>query len=124
LIWFEDARCKLLLYLDFDPAGRIPFQGFLFVNQPLTKVFDDGLDTGAMTHTISFDDRHRQLVGLKVFGVPWAPSDPLRELTQDTQISINRRLVEFGETGLLIALDPLLVSNVRERNNVCWLRHF
>jgi hypothetical protein len=133
LIWFEEARSKLLLCLDVDPAGRIAFQGFLFVNQPLTKVFDDGLDTGAMTHTISLffepgeislDDCHRQLVGLKAFGLSWSLCDPLSELTQDTQIGINRRLVEFGETSLVIVLDPLLVFKVRERNTVCWLRHF
>src|SRR5947209_13363412 len=61
LIWFENARGELLLRLDFDPTGRIPFQGFLFVNQPLTKVFDDGLDTGTMTHTVPLFFEPRQI---------------------------------------------------------------
>ena len=100
MIWFEDARCKLLLCLDFDPAGRIAFQGFLFVNQPLTKMFDDGLDSGAMTHTISlffepreisFDDCHRQLVGLKV-----RASVPRSEVVRKLQKALNGPVKVFG----------------------------
>src|SRR6266700_4778597 len=133
LIWFKDARSKLLLCLNLDPTGRISFQGFLFVNQPLTKVFDDGLDTGAMTHAISlffeprqisFYDRHRKLVGLKVFPMSWAFGDPLSELMQDAQICINRCFVEFCETCLVVAFDPLLIAKLRKGNNVGWFRHF
>jgi hypothetical protein len=50
------------------------------------------------------------LLGLKVFGVPWALGNPLGELTQDTQVRINGGFVKLDETGLVIAPNPLLVS--------------
>ena len=55
--------------------------------------------------------------------MPWAPSDPLCKLTQDTQIGINRRLVEFGETRLVITLDPLLRFHGEGKDDICWLGH-
>jgi hypothetical protein len=59
---------------------------------------------------ISFNDCHRELFGLKVFGVSWALGNPFGELMQDPQVRVNGSFVELSETGLVIAQNPLLIS--------------
>src|SRR5438132_12060097 len=61
LIGFKDTGGKLLLRLDLDAAGRIAFENFLFIDQPLTKVFENRLDTSTMTHTIALFLEQRQI---------------------------------------------------------------
>jgi hypothetical protein len=73
---------------------------------------------GAMAHAISLffelqqislDDGRRELFGLKVFGMSWTPGNPFGELTQNTLVRINSSFVKLGETGLIIAPNPLLI---------------
>jgi hypothetical protein len=53
LICRENTGSKLLLLLDLYATGWVPPQDLFVFNQPLTKMIDDRLDTGAVAHAIA-----------------------------------------------------------------------
>ena len=84
---------------------------------PLTKVFDDGFDAGAMADTISMffqatkvrlDDGSGELSRFKLFPVSWTLRHPLGKLSKDANIGINGCFISFAQARLLILANPRL----------------
>src|SRR5579884_1938214 len=61
LIGREDTGSKLLLHLDLDTTGWVPLQDLFVFNEPLAKMIDDRLDTGAVTHAITLFVERREI---------------------------------------------------------------
>src|SRR5713226_773971 len=104
----------------------------MFINEPLTKAAQDGLDARPMAHTISsffqcchvhFDSGTRQLIKVKR-GVPRTLRQPEEKITQHALVDVDGSRTLPGETGFAIRTDPdTIVRPLRTRYQVGSLRH-
>src|SRR5947199_9037591 len=109
LVRGEHTWSQCLLRFDLHPTGRVACQGLLLLNEPLAKAVDHRFDAGAVADAIPlllvdrqipFHCGRCELGRNKLPALSWKLRHPRRELAQDAQISIHRRLVFLHETIL------------------------
>src|SRR5713226_1748031 len=119
--------------MEFQSPCGVTLEESMFINEPLTKAAQDGLDARPMAHTISsffqcchvhFDSGTRQLIKVKR-GVPRTLSQPEEKITQHALVDVDGSWTLTGETGFAIRTDPdTIVRPLRKCYQVGSLRHY